>query len=140
MQHFPRRHYLLNLSFVADDVDIERQPHHGRERTYEPGDHCSHSCVSAAILCQAANSPEIQWERQRNRSLFGGDRLLQLTWRENTCFAWDVATFAPQGTFSFVGEGWGLTHDGRRLIMSDGTSSLRSLDPETFENWSTTMQ
>ena len=61
-----------------------------------------------------------------------GDQLLQLTWQENTCFIWDATTFASQGTFSYTGEGWGLTHDGRRLIMSDGSSTLRFRDPVTF--------
>lgn len=60
------------------------------------------------------------------------DRLLQLTWRENTGFIWDAATFALQGTFGYTGEGWGLTHDGRVLIHSDGTATLRFLDPVSF--------
>ena len=60
-------------------------------------------------------------------------RLLQLTWQENTCFIWNAATFASEGSFYYDGEGWGLTHDGRRLIMSDGSSNLRFLDPETFD-------
>ena len=60
------------------------------------------------------------------------DRLLQLTWQDNTCFVWDSTSFASMGAFSYSGEGWGLTHDGRRLIMSDGSSSLRFRDPETF--------
>jgi len=43
-----------------------------------------------------------------------------------------LATFAPRRTFNYSGEGWGLTHDGKRFILSDGTSQLRFLDPETF--------
>ena len=43
-----------------------------------------------------------------------------------------VATFAPQGSFNYTGEGWGLTTDGTRLIMSDGTPQLRFLDPMTL--------
>lgn len=61
-----------------------------------------------------------------------GDRLLQLTWRENTCFIWDAVTFAADGSFPYSGEGWGLTHDGRRLIMSDGSATLSFRDPDTF--------
>ncbi len=60
------------------------------------------------------------------------DRFLQLTWQENTCFLWDSVTFAPQGSFSYTGEGWGLTHDGRQLIMSDGSATLTFRDPATF--------
>ena len=60
-----------------------------------------------------------------------GSRLLQLTWQENTGFIYDLATFDRLGMFSYPGQGWGLTSDGRRLIMSDGSASLRFLDPET---------
>lgn len=61
-----------------------------------------------------------------------GDRLVQLTWQSNLGFVYDLASFGQLRTFSYPGEGWGITHDGRRLIMSDGTSVLRFLDPETF--------
>lgn len=59
------------------------------------------------------------------------DRLIQLTWQENTALLWDVVSFASAGSFSYTGDGWGLTHDGRRLIMSDGSATLRLLDPTT---------
>jgi glutaminyl-peptide cyclotransferase len=61
-----------------------------------------------------------------------GDRLVQLTYQTNVAFVYDRATFRLLKTFNYVGEGWGLTQDGRRLIMSDGTPRLRFLDPETF--------
>jgi glutaminyl-peptide cyclotransferase len=60
------------------------------------------------------------------------NRLIQLTWQTNVGFVYDLATFAPQETFAYPGEGWGLTHDGARLIMSDGTASLRFLSPDTL--------
>jgi glutamine cyclotransferase len=50
----------------------------------------------------------------------------------NIGWTYDIASFEPQSSFEYRGEGWGLTHDERRLIMSDGTSKLRFLDPETF--------
>ena len=56
-------------------------------------------------------------------------RLFQLTWREQVGFIYDAATFARLGQWSYEGEGWGLTHDGRHLIMSDGTNRIRFLDP-----------
>ena len=59
-------------------------------------------------------------------------RLLQLTWQTNVGFVYGLATFDLQKTFMYSGEGWGLTHDDTRLIMSDGTSRLRFLDPMTF--------
>jgi glutamine cyclotransferase len=60
------------------------------------------------------------------------DQLVQLTWQSNVAFVYDRASFAPRRTLSYAGEGWGLTHDGRRFILSDGTDRLRFLDPETF--------
>jgi glutamine cyclotransferase len=61
-----------------------------------------------------------------------GRRLVQLTWDTNVGFVYDLESFTQTRTFSYAGEGWGLTEDGRRLIMSDGTPTLRFLDPETF--------
>ncbi len=61
-----------------------------------------------------------------------GDRALSLTWRSGKGFIWDPETLEPLGEFAYAGEGWGLTHDGTRLILSDGTARLRFLDPETF--------
>jgi len=62
-----------------------------------------------------------------------GDRILQLTWRAHTGFVYDKANFELLREFEYTGEGWGMTHDGTRLIVSDGTSVLRFLEPETFE-------
>jgi glutamine cyclotransferase len=59
-------------------------------------------------------------------------RLVQLTYQTHVGFIYDRATFEPRGTFNYDGEGWGLTRDDRHLIMSDGTSRLRFLDPVTF--------
>ena len=60
-------------------------------------------------------------------------RLIQVTWRGGTGFVYDLATFRPISSFHYPGEGWALTTDGARLILSDGTSDLRFLDPETFK-------
>ncbi len=67
------------------------------------------------------------------------DRLIQLTWQSGIGFVYDKNTFEPQRTFSYAGEGWGLTHDGTRLIMSDGsdTGTLRYLDPDTLRQTGT---
>jgi glutamine cyclotransferase len=59
-------------------------------------------------------------------------RLIQLTWQSNIGFVYDLASFAPQQTFPYSGEGWGLTHDQSALILSDGTANLRFLNPDTF--------
>ena len=58
--------------------------------------------------------------------------LIELTWQTHVAFVYDRATFQPKKQFTYPGEGWGLTHDGTNLIMSDGTSELRVLDPVTF--------
>jgi len=58
--------------------------------------------------------------------------LIELTWQSQVAFVYDRDTFEPRGTFSYTGEGWGLTHDAKDLIMSDGTAELRFLDPESF--------
>src|SRR3954454_15948618 len=50
--------------------------------------------------------------------------LVQLTWQSHTGFVYDPVSFQQQRAFSYTGEGWGLTFDGRHLIMSDGTSRL----------------
>jgi glutamine cyclotransferase len=60
------------------------------------------------------------------------DQFIQLTWQSNKGFVYDKATFAPLREWSYPTEGWGLTHDGKQLIMSDGSATLRFLNPETF--------
>jgi glutamine cyclotransferase len=60
------------------------------------------------------------------------DEMFELTWRTHTAFVYDRATFEPKKRFSYPGEGWGLTHDGTSLIMSDGSDQLRVIDPATF--------
>jgi glutamine cyclotransferase len=59
--------------------------------------------------------------------------LFELTWQSGVAFIYDRATFAPRRSVKYQGEGWGLTHDGASLIMSDGSDSLRFLDPATFD-------
>lgn len=61
-----------------------------------------------------------------------GGELISLTWRHRTGFRWDRATFRQKSLFRYEGEGWGLTQDGKRLILSDGTARLRFLDPESM--------
>jgi glutamine cyclotransferase len=62
-----------------------------------------------------------------------GNRVIQLTYRSKRGYVYDLETFKKTGTFSYDTEGWGLTNDGKHLIMSDGTSALQFLDPDTFE-------
>ncbi|MDQ3781418.1 MAG: glutaminyl-peptide cyclotransferase, partial [Actinomycetota bacterium] len=64
-----------------------------------------------------------------------GDRLVQLTWQEETALVWDSATLEQVDTFAYDGEGWGLCQlDDDRLVMSDGTATLTVRHPVTFES------
>ena len=72
------------------------------------------------------------------RSEFGegitllGGKLYQLTWTENKAHVYDAATGRHLHDFRYQGEGWGLTTDGQKLYMSNGTSRIWRIDPETF--------
>jgi glutaminyl-peptide cyclotransferase len=61
-----------------------------------------------------------------------GERLIQLTWKSKLGFVYNRDSFALLRRFSYETEGWGLTYDGKMLIMSDGSSNLTYLDPVTF--------
>ena len=61
-----------------------------------------------------------------------GKQLISLTWKEGIGFRWTLDGFKRVGSFRYPGEGWALTSDGKRIIMSDGTSELRFLDPDTL--------
>ncbi|MGI9288026.1 MAG: glutaminyl-peptide cyclotransferase [Pseudomonadales bacterium] len=64
-------------------------------------------------------------------TLFNG-RLLQLTWKAQTLFVYDAATLKKLSTLPYRGEGWGLTHNGEQLIVSDGSSSLQFRSAQDF--------
>ena len=61
------------------------------------------------------------------------DRLIGLTWTEQTAYVLDLKTFKLWRKFSYPGEGWGLTHNDKELVMSDGSPELRFLDPANFK-------
>jgi len=60
------------------------------------------------------------------------DNLVQLTWQSHVGFVYDLSTFGLRRSFAYPGEGWGLTHDATRLVLSDGSDTLRFLDPATL--------
>jgi glutamine cyclotransferase len=62
-----------------------------------------------------------------------GDKVIQLTWKSQLGYVYDKPTFRLIREFTYPTEGWGITHDGQNLIMSDGTASLYFLNPDTFE-------
>ena len=62
-----------------------------------------------------------------------GPKLLELTWQSQVGFVYKRDTFEQIQTFTYPGEGWGLTQDGKRIIMSDGTPNLRFWNPDTLQ-------
>lgn len=62
-----------------------------------------------------------------------GDSIYQLTWKSGQGFIYGKENLKRKGSFTYSTEGWGLTDDGTRLIMSDGTEKLYFLSPESFE-------
>lgn len=65
-------------------------------------------------------------------TIFNG-KVYQLTWREGAVFIYDLNDFKLLKELKYSGEGWGLTHDGTHLIMTDKTHIIRFVNPETFE-------
>jgi len=61
------------------------------------------------------------------------ETLLQLTWQERMGFVYALEDFTQIGQFTYPTEGWGLTHDGERFILSDGSSRLHFIEPGTFQ-------
>lgn len=61
-----------------------------------------------------------------------GDRIVQLTWQSEVGFVWGLHDFKLQNKFTYRGEGWGLTTDGKNLYFSDGTDEIRVLDGKTL--------
>ena len=84
-------------------------------------------------------SGKILQEISLNEKYFGegitliNNNIIQLTWKNRIGFVYDVKTFERLGTFSYETEGWGLTHDNNKLILSDGTDRLYFLDSNTFK-------
>ena len=62
------------------------------------------------------------------------DTIVQLTWREHVGFVYDMNSFNILRNFTYPTEGWGLTYDGSRLIMSDGSDNLYFIDPVTYQS------
>jgi glutaminyl-peptide cyclotransferase len=61
-----------------------------------------------------------------------GDEMFVLTWKENIAYVFEPDTFKPIRTHDYKGEGWGLTNDGKQLIMSDGSNTLKFINPKDF--------
>ena len=92
----------------------------------------------SAVRKVRLESGEVVQEHRLAMQYFGeglthwNDLLVQLTWQTNLAFVYARETFRVDNTFTYTGEGWGLTQDGEQLIMSDGTAVLRFFDPQAF--------
>ncbi len=64
-------------------------------------------------------------------TIFDG-KIYQLTWRSGICYIYDLDSFERSGEFFYEGEGWGITHDGTHLIMSNGNAELKFIDPLSY--------
>ncbi len=81
------------------------------------------------VLQQVDQSPDIFSEGLA----LVDDHLIQLTWKNEMAFVYDLDTFNLVNTLSYTGEGWGLCYDGDVLWMSNGTENLTAYDPTSFE-------
>ncbi len=123
---------------------LERHPHDAtaftqglefdRGRLYESRGHYGESALTeidpetGAVLRRADLAEEFFAEGLTVLD----DRIVQLTWREETAFVYDAATFAVTGQHAYSTEGWGLCELDGQLVMSDGTATLTFRDPGTF--------
>ncbi len=112
--------------FFEDGALYESTGHYGASRLQKAQLETGETLKSVSLSDSFFGEGAVAW---------AGD-IIVLTWRSGKGFVFDQETFVQERTFSYAGEGWGLTHDGARLIMSDGTSTLRFLDPETLEETS----
>lgn len=108
---------------VENGVLIETTGHYGRSTIRRV------DLESGEVLSRQALPPEVFGE---GSTILNG-KIFAVTWRSGRGFIFDPETLERTGAFTYEGEGWGLTHDGEALILSDGTPQLRFLDPETFE-------
>lgn len=93
---------------------------------------------ASSIRKVAVETGEVLQKRDNSSAFFGegitifNNKLYQITWQARTCFVYNLETFDITGQFSYATEGWGLTHDGTHLIMSDGSANIYFRDPNTF--------
>jgi glutaminyl-peptide cyclotransferase len=82
---------------------------------------------------------EVLQRRELPQEYFGegialiGNEVVQLTWKSQVGFVYDVSDFRLLRQFSYTGEGWGLATNGREVFMSDGTAEIRVLDIDTLQ-------
>lgn len=92
----------------------------------------------SAILVTEPESGKVVQQLELSPRYFGegivdfGSNLYEWTWQTHIGFVYDRFSLRPIRQFEYTGEGWGMTHDAREIITSDGTDTLRFRDPGTF--------
>lgn len=133
---------------AAKKVEVLKSYPHDREaytqgllwengRIYESTGRNGQSGIRVYKPGEQPGAPRVSLER----NYFGegiaktGSKIFMLTWRSGKAFVFDSGSFRKSGEFDYQGEGWGLCHDGRWLIMSDGSDTLSYRDPVSFAEW-----
>ncbi len=134
-QHIPRHYTFTILKIYPHDTNAFTQGLIFENGTfYESTGLYNHSTLRQVEL----ETGKILKLHALPSQLFGegitlfNNRIIQLTWKSNQGFVYDKETFKLLQDFHYPTEGWGITHNGTQLIMSDGTAILYFLDPETF--------
>jgi glutamine cyclotransferase len=105
---------------------------------YESGGDPDYKGQSKLVKTDLQTGKPLQ-EVKMDKAYFGegitmlNGKIYQMTYREHKCFVYDAKTFKLLNTFTYDGEGWGMTNDGKYIIMDDGSNHLYYRDPATFQ-------
>ena len=130
----PTLHYEVIARYAHPDSAFTQGLELSGDTVYESSGLYWHSYIAAWPL----QTQTLTHKKALAYSVFGEgltlwrERIYVLTWREQRGFIFDKNTLKKLGEFSYSGEGWGLTHTEHALIMSDGTDTLRYIDPQTL--------
>ncbi|MCB9832676.1 MAG: glutaminyl-peptide cyclotransferase [Planctomycetes bacterium] len=121
------------------------------EAPHEVSSYCQGYLIHDGVLWESAGkwkesklkkidlkTRQVITERKIDDELFAeglcllGDKLYQLTWKEGVCLVWNASSMIRTQTFKYRGQGWGLTTDGKELVMSDGSATLVFRRPDDF--------
>jgi glutaminyl-peptide cyclotransferase len=109
--------------FIKDGLFYESTGLYGRSSIRKVRPETGEVLMSVGLPQQVFGEGLTWWDR----------RLISVTWTNGVGFTVDMDSLKPLGSFRYGGEGWGLTRSDRHILMSDGTSELRLLDPATFK-------